>query len=93
MQLTLALGLQYNSYKSREAPTSTSESSLFALNKANLAQTPAISSVNPVLDVKPIAEANVYAQKINKQADYLTYNLHAGLIPNPNIGANLHITI
>jgi len=91
MQLTLALGLQYNSFQSRNEPILNSEGSSFALNKANVKRIPDVAPVNSVIDVKAISESTMAAQKVHQQADYLTYDLHAGLIATSNVGAKLNI--
>ncbi|MDX8397782.1 MAG: hypothetical protein R8K49_05610 [Mariprofundaceae bacterium] len=94
MNLTLAMGLQYNSKTGAEVLPNRSEGSATAPIKEFIAAGQvSLEETQAVIDVQPIeSEADFTVSAGQKYFDYLSYNLHAGLVFLPAIGRQLNLT-
>ncbi len=93
MNLTLALGLKYESLQRAKFLPSRQEGTAFDLEQGRTSNNTSVKS-DPVIDVKPI-EINIppSTQAGSQRYDYLTYNMRATLDIMHAIGTQLHITI
>lgn len=93
MNLTLALGLRYESLQKTEFLPSRQEGFSDAL-KQNTTTNDSYLQPDPVIDVKAIATDAPPATQISSQHyNYLSYNMHATLNILHAIGTQLHISI
>jgi hypothetical protein len=94
MNLTLALGLKYESLQKTEFLPSRQEGFSDAL-KQNTATNGTELKSDSIIDVKPIEiiDTPVSTQAGSQRYDYLTYNMRATLDILQAIGTRLHISI
>jgi len=93
MNLTLALGLKYESPQKIEFSPSQQEG-LSSSQKQVISTRNTELKSQSIIDVKPIDSVSPSSlQTINKHYNYLSYNMHATLNILHSIGTQLHITI
>jgi hypothetical protein len=94
MNLTLALGLKYESLQKTKFLPAQQEGFSDAL-KQNTATNSTVLKSDTIIDVKPIEiiDTPASAQTGNQRYDYLTYNMRATLDILQAIGTRLHISI
>jgi len=94
MNLTLALGLKYESLQRTEFSPSRQEGFSDALKQNTAANSTPLKS-DSIIDVKAIEiiSPSASAQEASQRYDYLTYNMRATLDILQAIGTRLHISI
>ncbi|MDQ6967700.1 MAG: hypothetical protein Q9M14_03350 [Mariprofundaceae bacterium] len=93
MNVTLALGLKYESQQRTETLPLRQEA-LANAPKQDLTTSSANLKSNPIIDVTPIKTVSPTRNPIiNQHYDYLSYNMRATLNILQAIGTQLHITI
>jgi len=93
MHVTLAMGLQYNSYRGAEMLSAKTEGAGFDLN-AGVGNEVIDAESMSVMDVEAIKSSPSLVDWVsNKHFEYLAYNLHAGLVLLPQIGHQVDMQV